>query len=677
MSPSRSHTVGGVVEPPAQQDEDDDICPVCESECTCGNRQDLEVPSVANASVPHPPALQISTARPPLKIKLTLPPHLKVRQDHALDNHTASHGEPHSSTPVLANSSRAQTISPPLPKRRGRPPKAVVAAREAARLSSQVVVLPQPNSPFAQIIPDKKAPVSRPGNQRARNAPSTVLLTQSKGAQRANPRSAHTRHPTVTSTQKRGPADHGSDSDAYPTFVSAASSSSLTDSSESSEGDSSSSEESSDAATEEEPRNKPRHQRVPGKQTDNSDPESAQKRRDYGSGGRWEIRSRMRSVGPEEDVLGESAEGSSDDGGVDDDDDEEDNAENDEVDDAEADVEDDSHAEIDEDDDDPPTLDGKLGVSFGGWSEDDEESSFDADIFFANLDGSSDSSCSPAPSHAQLPSGPRRDFDFGASFSADEDDALLLMDIDSSVHIRRGHGEIEFSIPIDDLPFSWADQHEDTTFKEASHGASDSDVDMTVGSRSGSSTEDLSNMTDGGVVLEETEGDTTEDELVDANGLPNPRAMMLFRWPATVSAIDPRSTVSTSKVTQLDPPHDASPSTRIALATFSALPASPPPTPADILSGRRFSMDDYEEMEGRQLHFGHIARPAGAYMGHFVKESGAQSFAVVDGSGVDTPSPFPRTNVHKCRKSSLHHPSTANECSDMVSTLTVHIEGLP
>ncbi len=149
MSPSRPHTVGGVVEPPLQ-DEDDDICPVCESDCTCGNRQGLDAPSATNPPILPPPPLPASSTRLPLKIKLTLPPHLKIRQDPvstAVDNF-APLPESHSSSPVsLSESHASHTGSLPSsqPKRRGRPPKAVVAAREATRLSSQVVVLPQPN----------------------------------------------------------------------------------------------------------------------------------------------------------------------------------------------------------------------------------------------------------------------------------------------------------------------------------------------------------------------------------------------------------------------------------------------------------------------------------------------------------------------------------------------------
>lgn len=673
MSPSRSHTVGGVAEPPLVADEDDDICPVCESECTCGNREVPQPAAVANPPMPTPAVLPTSSARLPLKIKLTVPPHLKLRQEHpsGADSRLATHlaTADHTSALILANDPQPSYLNSalsPQPKRRGRPPKAVVATREATRLSSQVVLLPQPNSPFAQIISDKKVTpstaVPRGGGQRTRVHPPAQLVTHPKATYKSNPKSNQSKYQAAASSQKFAAAVADSDSDAYPTFVSAASSSSLTDSSESSECDSSS-EESSDVALVlggDAPRNKHRHQRAPpGKQSEGSEPETLHKRRDYGLGGRWEIRSRMRSVGPEEgDVEGESGEGSSDDGCGDDD--EDNDAEND---DAEADVEDESLEDVCHEDD-APRLDGKLGVSFGGWSE-DEESSFDADIFFDNLDGSSDSSCSPTSSIVALPR--RRDSDLHASFSVDEDDALLLMDIDSSVHVRRGDGGIEFSIPIDDLPFSWADEPGVNTFEKTSEDT-DSDVDMTVGSRSGSSTEDVSHMTDGGVVLEETEGDTTEDELVDANGLPNPRAMMLFRWPATVSAIDPRSTVSTSKVAQFDPPVDASPSTRIALASFSARAPSPPPTPADILSGRRFSMDDIEDMEGRQPHFGYTSHPGGAYMGHFSTEPGTGSFAVVDGSGAVAPSPFPRRFLHNRRNASRCHPCTAHECSDIVST---------
>ncbi|KAF7797198.1 hypothetical protein EIP86_008390 [Pleurotus ostreatoroseus] len=416
-------------------------------------------------------------------------------------------------------------------------------------------------------------------------------------------------------------------------------------------------------------------------------PQNNKARRDHSHHNKWEIKPRKTSVGPEEVEVdaGPDSDASSDQGADDEDDG------NEEDDEAESDNELDSLTETEDDEPVANTSDGKLGVSFGGvptgWSE-DEESSFDADVFFAALDDSSDS-CSSPPALRNDAFASDFDSDVNASFSADEEDALLLMNVDPSVHVRRTAGEFEVGVELDGLSFGWDGQLVlpphlngiNSLDLELYNGSTESDVDMTV-SDGGSSTEDQgcwSGME--ALALDETDGETTEDELVDSDGLPNPRAMMLFRWPPAVSAIDPASTMSPSSPASTNIPLNTTRTTRIALATISAQRGSPAPSPADILAGK-VSMDDLDDIEindGRQVEAApssssHASRyaPGVPTMGHFVAEPGSSSkHAVIDGHSDAVPSPFPRSRIIRVKpRSSLSRMSIeSHELSTDAETL--------
>lgn len=401
----------------------------------------------------------------------------------------------------------------------------------------------------------------------------------------------------------------------------------------------------------------------------------------------WEIKSRMRSEGPEDTVMEVDSDGhsSSDDGGADDEDEEGDGDEDEDEDEedaevvAEADVENEgllaSAGEPDEIDEDELPVDGKLGVSFGGvptgWSEEDEESSFDADLFFANLEeDSSDSDSSSHALHEAVDSDP---------VSADEQDALVLMDVDCTTHIRQSSSELEFGVSLSFGGWEGVLSRTDPASLDVDLGGvtTEDDIDMTATSDAETTEDDTTTiLEDPGIILSETDGETTEDELVDADGLPNSRAMMLFQWPSTVpatnQAINPMSTMSMSSSTSsshsgvnLTPPLDASPSVRIALASFSAAQrGSSPPTPADILAGRISTASDLDEHfhdpHGYSPDFSFspmmMGTPAkrgagGVCMGKFTTASEKEGkFAVVDGSGMDTPTPFPRLRLLRSRE---------------------------
>lgn len=687
-----THATGVAISVPQADDDDDDICPVCESECTCHNRGS---PSSANrnhvplrtstfsstsSSPPKPPQPQTLQ---PLKIKLTVPPNLKFRKN--LSTPSASLGVRHatSQSHVSYSSSRAEvastpatipqqvalgTVDPPVPKRRGRPPKAVVAAREAAKaaLASAHAVYGG-NATRPALRKGAHVSVTKPSAVKARkqNSSATKDRTFAKTTRQKGKRAL----PTPSTSSLTYSSEEETQ---YPTFMSAASTSSLTSSSESSSLDSSHSSESSDSEHDDK-------SFLSGADRDKSrlknSGDSSQKRRDHASSNRWEIKPRKQSVDPEElgmDADSEDTSGSE--AGADDEDDSDDNDEEGGEDDegaAEADIEEEGLAEVEEDRD--LEMEGKLGVSFGGlptgWSEDEEES-FDADIFFANLDDSSDSCGSPAALRLNS-DGFDMDADSDRSFSEDEMDALLLMDVDSSVQVRRSNGEFEVGVELDGLTLG-LDGHfllpANFGHFAAFEGAFDSnatDVDMDNAQGDSTTEDELNHVSDDGrtgVILEESDGETTEDELVDSNGLPNQKAMALFRWPAPVSTVDPLSTVNqpaSPEENHNSPP--ASHTLRRALEAMSAQRGSP--------AGNSSSLGSMDELEDIDHHaetvrlYDEAGRTPGVpTMGQFMAYGKAEQdgHAVIDGKGSPIPSPFPRSRILRTKRRKSRAGASAN-----------------
>ncbi|KAI0924013.1 hypothetical protein AcV5_009385 [Taiwanofungus camphoratus] len=716
MSPSHTNTVGAVTGANllSPEDDDDDICPVCESECTCQNRVNPTQSGRDSALVPSAPSISISNASATsaspaqttglqtLKIKFTLPSNLKFRKqpnaDHQVHNANITQNgvrldvsSPEatqslaSSVPTGINSMPQHLalgiLDPTAPKRRGRPSKAVVAAREAAK-AALAEAQPASGGDTGQSHDAAQLPSGHVGKSvtplrtlvNAKQA-ANYDVTKQKPAPAKNAQKSKDR---ITTVRKGGStknlvknavahlplADFSDDahSDRFPTFVSAASTSTHSSSSESSESELELS--SLDSEIEAEEINflirGDRAKTLTRQQLAN---EGEPGRYDHASTNNWEIRPRKKSVGLEGDADSDSGNTSDDEDGLSEDSDKDDEE------DMEADTEGDGpvKSEFDE-------TSSRFGVSFGGdrtgWS-DDEESSFDADLFFANLDGSSDSDSSSAELHGDEDGDSISDMDLSASLSADEEDALLLMDVDPSVQVRRRDGEYEFGLELDGLSFGWdqalfaSNRPRDIFDVDFDLRTMNADIEMRAAREECSSdTEDQSATMDE-MLLEESDGETTEDELVDSNGLPNPRAMMLFRWPSTVSAINPLSTMSPPPPPALP---NASESVRIALASFPAHQSSPLPTPADILAGK-ISMDDLEDIEmdkGATTPYVVNQRSRGGVpaMGEFVTSPQTmQGSAVIDGKGASIPSPFPRTKVPNKR----HRPTTEQSSNGSTS----------
>ena len=675
MPASHSVTVGVATganpNPLSPEDDEDDICPVCESECTCQNRsRPSQTNSISAAAASGPSTSTFNgysatssgstVGLQSLKIKLTLPPSLKhrphlaqgssvsgvnlSRNSVASTSSTATEQSPHSVP--SAHHLALGVLDPTAPKRRGRPPKALVAAREAAKAA---LVQNASGNHAHDVVSGRSASAQAhtgKGKRPAKYIPPKKPSASVKKAPRQRGKTTTDRRPFVKGLPRSySSADYSDDgaSTKYPTFVSAASSSSPSSSSESSDSESSLSPLDSDL---EEETRLIVHE------------EGARKASGSDSGHkRWEIRPRQRSVG-HEDADVESVDSSE----VSDEDTDDEVEQEEDVD---ADTEGGGLEDVDPDDDDETSS--RIGITYSdgrgaGWS-DDEESSFDADLFFANLDGS-DSDSSPEPLHHD-PFAPSSDFDFTSSMSADEEDALLLMDLDPSVQIRRGQGEFEFGLELGELSFGWDGQVFFTTtspqhtrdFGFQNQGDVEMQDETEDETQHDSVSTDDDSATVDEVMLEESDGETTEDELIGPDGLPNSRAMMLFRWPTVMSTVDPQSTISNAGSPSPQVPPNASESLRIALASYAGHKGSAAPTPADILAGR-VSAEEMEELE-MERSFGETQTPSrrragGApVMGEFMSPcTDAHTSAVIDGHGPSVPSPFPRSKAARRRRRS-------------------------
>lgn len=302
-----------------------------------------------------------------------------------------------------------------------------------------------------------------------------------------------------------------------------------------------------------------------------------------------------------------------------------------------------------------------------GWT-DDEESSFDADIFFANLSDSSTVSDDEQMGDAEV--------GFGEGDNEEDDDAdEKSMDADSSsseIDVMRlsEMAAAGFLAPFGGSGPSW-EQLISSSLKESMHDIDEkkareaylnTTLEMTVPgykeaeAMMGTSEEeeavamfdncsqdlDLDVDEENNEMLVETEdcGDTTEDEFVDVGGVATPRHEVLLRFPASLGAIDPMSTVSSpikscmKDVTSMIP---CTPAPR--------KPSRPVPKPSEILSGKIFSVSSKDEVEPQT--------PRAPSMGSFMHRTTEASKCAVINHGDDisskrVPCPFPA--VRRWRK---------------------------
>ncbi|PPR03715.1 hypothetical protein CVT24_007347 [Panaeolus cyanescens] len=366
---------------------------------------------------------------------------------------------------------------------------------------------------------------------------------------------------------------HEDDEVQFPTFVSASGLSSLSSSSSSSSSSSDLSEldDSDDSIQKEEEefilndiKNRKRR-KVPDDQQQQQ--QNHQKRK-----GDWVIRPRRKSVGASDVDMELDSDATEDDDDEDDDDSEEEEADAD----AERDDQDeptlaagvglvgppsDDPFAMSNDDDDDDARPHYVGLATG-WSEDEDESTFDADLFFANLSDSEGDSSSADGDREITPSILGRggdDESDDASFASEETEGRVC-----PFEVAEGwDGQIVFTNGNNDRPAPPKPTTTAAITQETDNfwAGYDSDVDMDVDdpdvdvdwdmSREGS-VAPLDDVTAAALMalesLEEDDGgDTTDEELITESGLPNAKAMSMFCLPwslASVGSIDPASTVS-------------------------------------------------------------------------------------------------------------------------------------
>jgi len=609
MSPPRAHTLGIVPSLHQLDEDDDDICPICEGACTCNNKPAPPPAPLASSSrrthiqispqTPPSPSVHIhATTATPLKIKLTIPPALLSR----------SRLPPSEDLTSSSQKQRKSTDECSRTKRLARPSKAGGRATTQHGASSKAKDKRVPKPPS---LAKDTTQVSK----RHMIAGGTDSYTRSVARSASSRRSHHT---GATGSVKA--CSQLIQNQSFPTFVSA---DEFSSEKESSAGSSSSSEESeladfSDSSIAEEEEN---FIRTTEEQRAHAHDKARTQRELLGDGmtkrkerrNDWEIRSRKKSVGPSEDDMDvdtDETDDEAEDGGEEDDGDDE-----------------------DDEGDAAPARRSYVGIATG-WSE-NEESSFDAELFFAGL---SDSDSGP-----EITIGPEHE----AAVVGDED-----LDIGSSAlshgifEITEGwDGSVIFTNGLQDGQglLDWDFEANAAQLLIEAHPMSESNSGSDI-RMSGSEGDmgDSEEETDGLEEMESNDGDTTEEELVDDRGLPTARAMRLFRPPVSpLFSINPLSTMS--------------PGPRVRDVT-----SNQSPRPSDILAGHEFGDEDEDAPEPPMSEISSIVLSASSdrgtprfpFMGMFeASKTGSLRRAVIDGSRHAVPSPFQRNRRRRLSES--------------------------
>lgn len=696
-----SHTVSAVAgQASLEEEEDNDICPVCDGECTCSNDVSRNVstpqpiatvtgpmsmeelsrqykvvtssstptsqqrtPQLHQHSVPKP-----SAPKPSLKIKLTVPqsllakrratpstettprPHQDLNQDGTMFAEESGGDEPLAGPSSLVRSPPLYDYPlKPAQKKRGRPRKVLPPA--ARDLSVDSIPTRPSTSPAAHRRPNPKTSIIGRQKQPAyatklvksikNRPPPTKKRSKKPGPKRRRP--AYLDSDASSELSLSDDDDDmfgishsyeagGVDASRFPTFVSASALSSMdsdNDSSDSSLSDFSDSsmqnEEEGFILSEIQQRARVNRELL----GDNT--------RKTSQNNEWVIRPRKKSVGLSDAEVDSDA--------TEDEDEEEALA----------------MAEADEDDEDE-TDERSVGGSglVTGWSDEDEESSFDADLFFANLSTTSNSDSSSDESMREL------------GLEDGDDDTVSDASTEAGFHHMReglenfpleitegwdgqlmftnglpsaGTGLIDLDFERDVSAFIVPGEPPCCDGVRGQVEEHDTDVEMTSYGSDG----DDGYATDGG----EGEGDTTDEELVDDNDLPNERAMKLFNFPHSVNSINPLSTVS--------------PMVTPAKNRFTSGQPGPPPTPADLLSGNVFyDSDDMDEIfddesRRRALSTGSKGSKGGPRKGVFTVIQQARRQAVIDDKHNEIPSPHPRFNRNR-RARKINAVSRSTSC---------------
>ncbi|KAG6919528.1 hypothetical protein DXG01_005118 [Tephrocybe rancida] len=550
------------------------------------------------------PRLPPKPLLPSLKIKLTVPQGMLGKRRTSSINlpETTSVAENDGdvfSAPYVPQPSTSQQQLPIQPKRRGRPPKSVVAARQHPVKST-----PDAPNHAASALQSHPSQPTKPTKQKKPSARPPAPLKAKPIVKKSSTAAAKRRRvvssDSSSSSSDLSDVDHlctfADDDDnqsiQFPTFVSASAMSSRASSSDGDSSDLSSFDDSDSSIEAEEEkfimsemqgRARVRRELLGDEAPKKRDPHNA-----------WVIRPRKKSVGPSDVEMDVDTDATEDE----DDDDEE-------------------AAELDEEEtDEKSTGAGYVGVATG-WSEDEDESSFDADLFFANLSDSED-----------------RDASRSSDGEGDDGDHSDMESMEASIM------SLTSMPPEFEVLEGWDGQIVFTNGLMEGQGMLDMDFEASAASlaeTSPSPTQDsdveMSDVDDGGYEEDADEGDgeTTDEELVGEDDLPNERAMRLFNTPFSVSAINPMSTMSP---TVSPGPRDRRPYAR----------SIDSPKPADILSGKIFwdsdDHDEYEESTTKSLSQV-SSNGQGPRCGQFAPARETRQ-AIIDDHHKDIPSPHPR-----------------------------------
>lgn len=665
---------------PPMDDDDDYICLTCETECTCPNRlrgpaQVTSTPaapsSMTGHAPPHPTTIAApkpsegdasppASTHPSLKIKLTLrppthSPHAsavnarpkkKKNSDGRLTTDSLASIDPSSSTSaqaLAAGHGAPLNVDGILPKKRGRPTKALIAARDAAKGSSPAEARHSGadtdlsveggaiSRQFKQVTSQKSGPskgiTTKKGKKLHGAAAASKARADLRRAQQHKRKDKRVQKQTSVMDYESSELselddEEGDEIDSLglPTFISAFSSSSNSSSSESE------SDSEADSA-----------ERFP--HNVNSGPKQP-----LGHDHTQRKRVPNRVSRPRKKNSGE--------------------------DNTDADVDADSDAEDEEDEADADANDEDAdGLRYAGiatgWT-DDEESSFDADLFFANLSdstvdgtedeamGDEDTSDEARHHNAQLSTSATSDFarlsEFAAAgflapfaelentFGNGWDQPLLstglrdMLDLGMSGESRGDAlgAAFEFSMPgIDDGDAMMATSEEEEAVAMFDNDAvQDPDEEVVE-------------------IFEDSDGgETTEDEYVDMDGIATPRNLVLLRFPASLGAIDPMSTVNSPVRGSANRGRSKSLATPVKGRIKKTL------KPHEILSGKGYHSSDEKQRPSLRV----TIAPA---MGSFATETMEKTKRVVLAgsgstvSGAIVPSPYPAIRRLRKRTESL------------------------
>jgi hypothetical protein len=620
---------------PVNLDDEGDICPICESECTCDNGKLSIVPQKRGLQ----PSLKVKVAASSSSNPKPSGSNKQIRSKPSTSASASAHlpqtGQFSISDPRL----KSHLLDPTIPKRRGRPPKVVVAARAAlaaaaAGSSPERIAGPSTSSqrPKANLLKKISKPTPK-SKVRGSNAIKPPLARKKRKADDSyHPKGLVRRRPLVEDQEDSDDDDEEDkllledDDDVepsapldLPTFISASSSSS-----ESSLSSLSSSEDSEsegmeveleeeqnikDSEDEKERRARKDKARVRRELLGENDPR--QNGRSHHTSNRWDIKPRKRSVSASEgdvDMGTESGETTESD-------------------------DEDQDAVVADDEDEPDAVevdrDGrrKLGVSFAGvvtgWS-DGEDSNYDADLFFANLD---DSGSDSAPNPAVGVSSMGADGEDGNHDSGDE--IVEAMTIVAAAGLYDGwEGPIIFATRDMDVEMDLSPSPKPSRRRRVSSSILTSDDERLCQQPTGSAVTGGADHfeDDNELGLAESDGETTEEELIGTDGRPNTRAMMLFKWPISVGAVDPMNTL-TKRGNGLAP-----------------RPSTPQHEPEDFDDSSDKMADGITTPEGKKTRTPRT--PRGPLAGTFQltpQSADPVKTAVITGHQPALPSPYPRS----------------------------------